>query len=261
MSPVLTLTRDGPIATLTLQRPAVHNAFNPEVIAGITEVCHEVRADPALRVLVVQGAGSSFCAGADLNWMRDSLAFTREENLADATRLDAMFTALDTLPQAVVARVHGAALGGGVGLVCCADYAIAAEEAVFGLTEVRLGLLPAVIARFVAARIGFGHARALFVTGRRIRAAQALAIGLVHEVVAADQLDHAVERVVADLLRCGPQAIAMSKELLRAARVLPVDQMRQYAIEAIATARTGAEGQAGLRAFLARQLPPWAPFE
>lgn len=255
---VLTLTRNGPVATLTLQRPAVHNAFNPEVIAGITEVCHEVRHDPVVRVLVVQGDGPSFCAGADLNWMRNSLAYSHEENVADARRLDAMFTALDTLPQAVVARVHGAALGGGVGLVCCADYAVAADDAVFGLTEVRLGLLPAVIARFVAARIGFGHARALFVTGRRIKAAQALAIGLVHEVVPPDQLDAAVDGVVADLLRGGPQAIAASKELLRAVRTEPLAEVRRLAIEAIAAARTGPEGQAGLRAFLERQSPPWS---
>lgn len=256
---VLTLTRNGPVATLTLQRPAVHNAFNPDVIAGITEVCHEVRADPVVRVLVLQGEGPSFCAGADLNWMRNSLAYSQEENIADATRLDAMFTALDTLPQAVVARVHGAALGGGVGLVCCADYAVATEDAVFGLTEVRLGLLPAVIARFVVARVGFGHARALFVTGRRVKAAQALAMGLVHEVVPADQLDAAVNAVVADLLRGGPQAIAASKALLRAVRTEPLAEARRLAIEAIAAARTGAEGQAGLRAFLERQPPPWSP--
>ncbi|MCX7860439.1 enoyl-CoA hydratase-related protein [Chloroflexus sp.] len=256
---VLTLTRNGPVATLTLQRPAVHNAFNPDVIAGITEVCHEMRADPVVRVLVLQGEGPSFCAGADLNWMRNSLAYSQEENIADATRLDAMFTALDMLPQAVVARVHGAALGGGVGLVCCADYAVAAEDAVFGLTEVRLGLLPAVIARFVVARVGFGHARALFVTGRRVKAAQALAMGLVHEVVPADQLDAAVDAVVADLLRGGPQAIAASKALLRAVRTEPLAEARRLAIEAIAAARTGAEGQAGLRAFLERQPPPWSP--
>ncbi|WP_298820635.1 enoyl-CoA hydratase-related protein [Chloroflexus sp.] len=259
MSSVLSLTRNGPIATLTLHRPAVHNAFNPEVIAGITEVCQEVRDDPMVRVLVLQGEGPSFCAGADLNWMRASLTFTREENLADAARLDAMFTALDTLPQAVVARVHGAALGGGVGLVCCADYAVAAEDAVFGLTEVRLGLLPAVIARFVVGRIGFGHARALFVTGRRMKAAQALAIGLVHEVAPAAQLDTAVDRVVSDMLRGGPQAIAASKALLRAVRTESLAEVRRLSIEAIATARAGAEGQAGLRAFLERQSPPWAP--
>ncbi|GIV91017.1 MAG: enoyl-CoA hydratase [Chloroflexus sp.] len=254
---VLTLIRNGPVATLILQRPAVHNAFNPEVIAGITEVCKELRDDPAVRVLVLQGDGPSFCAGADLHWMQQSLSYTHEENLADAARLDAMFTALDTLPQAVVARVHGAALGGGVGLVCCADYAVAADDAVFGLTEVRLGLLPAVIARFVAARIGFGHARALFVTGRRLKAAQALAIGLVHEVVSADQLDAAVEAVVSDLLRGGPKAIAASKALLRAVRTEPLAEVRRLSIEAIAAARTGAEGQAGLRAFLKRELPPW----
>ncbi len=259
MPPVLSLTRNGPIITLTLQRPAVHNAFNPEVITAITEVCNEIRTDPIARVLVLQGAGPSFCAGADLNWMRDSLTFTREENLADATRLDAMFTALDTLPQAVVARVHGAALGGGVGLVCCADYVIAAEETVFGLTEVRLGLLPAVIARFVVNRIGFGHARALFVTGRRIKAAQALAIGLVHEVVPDHQLDAAVDNVVADILRGGPEAIAASKTLLQAVRTESFAEARRLSIEAIATARTSTEGQAGLRAFLERQLPPWAP--
>ena len=256
---VLTLTRDGPVATLTLQRPTVHNAFNPEMIAGITEICTEIRADPVLRVLVIQGEGQSFCAGADLNWMQASLAYSREENLADASRLDEMFTALDTLPQAVVARVHGAALGGGVGLVCCADYVVAAEEATFGLTEVRLGLLPAVIARFVTAKIGLGHARALFVTGRRIKADQALAIGLVHEVVPSAQIDQAVDQVVGDLLRGGPRAIALSKALLQVVRTGSIEEIRRLSVEAIATARTGAEGQAGVRAFLNRQSPPWVP--
>jgi methylglutaconyl-CoA hydratase len=136
---------------------------------------------------------------------------------------------------------------------------VAAEEATVGLTEVRLGLLPAVIARFVTAKIGLGHARALFVTGRRIKAAQALAIGLVHEVVPAGQLDQAVEQVVGDLLRGGPRAIALSKALLQVVRTGSIEEIRRLSVEAIATARTGAEGQAGLRAFLNRQSPPWAP--
>ena len=258
MADLLTLVHTGPVATLTLNRPALHNAFNAELIAELHAACEEIARDATLRVLVLQGAGPSFCAGADLNWMRASLAYTREENLADAGRLDAMLTAMNTLPVAVVGRIHGTTMGGGVGLAACCDLVIAAEGATFGFSETRLGLLPAVIARPVVRKIGPGHARALFVSARRFNAHQALAIGLVHEVVPAPQLDTAVARGVADLLCCGPQAITAAKALIEATMTLPTEEARAYAIAAIATARTGPEGQEGLRAFLEKRAATWA---
>lgn len=258
MSDLLDVRRNGPIATLTLNRPELHNAFNADLIAAIHAACEELARDAALRVLVLEGAGPSFCAGADINWMRESLDYSYDENLADAGRLAAMMEALDTLPLAVVGKVHGAALGGGVGLLACCDIVIAAEGTRFGFTEARLGLLPAVIARYVVPRIGAGHARALFVSGQRFDTAQALAIGLVHSVVPAAELDARVQQVATDLLRCGPQAVAASKALVRAVSTLPSAQARDYVIEAIAIARTGHEGQEGLRAFLEKRAPHWS---
>lgn len=257
MPELIQITRDGSLATLTLNRPELHNAFNAELIAEIHGACEELRHDTSLRVLVLRGAGPSFCAGADINWMRASLEYSHAENLADARRLDAMFDSLNSLPLAVVGCVHGAALGGGVGLVACCDIVIAGEKSSFGFTEARLGLLPAVIARYVVPRIGAGHARALFVSARRFKAHQALAIGLVNEVAAEDQLDQVVEQTVDELLRCGPQAVAACKALVRAVSELPSDDAREYVIGAIATARTGPEGQEGLRAFLEKRAPAW----
>lgn len=257
MSELVLLERTGPLATLTLNRPEVHNAFNAQLIADLHAACTALREAAGLRVLVLRGAGPSFCAGADLNWMQESLNYTHAENLADAARLDAMLEALNTLPIAVVGRVHGAALGGGVGLAACCDVVVATEEASFGFTEARLGLLPAVIARYVVPKIGPGHARALFVSARRFTAQHALAIGLAHEVTPAEHLDAAVERVVSAVLSCGPQAVAASKALVAAVTSLPPAEARDYVIGAIAAARTGPEGQEGLRAFLAKRRPTW----
>lgn len=258
MAELIRVERAGPVATLTLSRPELHNAFNAELIAALHEACEELGRDAALRVLLLRGDGPSFCAGADMRWMRASLEYSHAENLADAARLDAMLEALDSLPLAVVGLVHGAALGGGVGLAACCDLVIAAEGATFGFTEARLGLLPAVIGRFVLRRIGPGHARALFVSARRFSARRALEIGLAHEVVPEAELEVAAARAVADLLRCGPQAVAASKALVRALAELPEGQARQHAIEAIAVARTGPEGQEGLRAFLEKRPPHWS---
>ncbi len=257
MSELVRIERNGPLATVTLNRPEVHNAFNAQLIAELHAACVALRSETGLRAVVLRGAGPSFCAGADLHWMRESLNYTHAENLADAARLDAMFEALNTLPVAVIGRVHGAALGGGVGLAACCDVVVAAEEASFGFTEARLGLLPAVIARYVTPKIGPGHARALFVTARRFSARRALAIGLVHEVTLAEELDVAVERVIEAVLACGPEAVAASKALVSAVTTLSSAEAREYVIGAIAAARTGPEGQEGLRAFLEKRRPAW----
>lgn len=261
MNTLVTLERTGAVAILTLNRPELRNALSAEMIAQATAACtqiaQEVQAGTGPRVLVLQGAGAAFCAGADLAWMQASLHYSAEENRADAARLDALLAALDTLPLAVIGRVHGAAIGGGVGLACCCDIVLAADDTIFGFSEVRLGLLPAMIGRYVQAKIGPSHTRALFVSGRRFDAAHALRIGLVHEVLPASTLDAAVERTVQELLRCGPQAVAASKALLRTINESPPAAVRDYAIDAIAAARAGSEGQEGLRAFLEKRTPEW----
>lgn len=254
----ITLARDGVRATLTLNRPELHNAFSPELIAELTAACAELAADATVRVVVLTGAGRSFCAGADLHWMRASLALSRDDNIADAERLAAMYEALDTLPKPVVGRVNGAAIGGGAGLVACCDIVIAAQSARFGFSEVKLGILPAVIARYVVPKIGVSQARALFITGQRFEAAQAQRIGLVHEVVPEAELDAAVARVVAELASSGPQAVARIKHLLRAVTSLPPDAATRATVEAIADARVSDEGQEGLRAFLEKRRPAWS---
>ena len=248
---------DGPVAWLTLNRPTLHNALNAELIAEFHRACQALAANREVRAVVLSGAGPSFCAGADLNWMQASLHYSHAENVADAAQLDGLLAALDQLPQVVIGRMHGAALGGGVGVLSCCDIVVASAESRFGLTEVRLGLIPAVIARFVVAKIGVGQARALFVSGRRFGAEEAQRLGLIHEIVAADELDGAVHALIKAVLHNGPAAITAAKALLRATQQLEETALRTYAIEAIAATRTSPEGQEGLRAFLEKRRPAW----
>jgi methylglutaconyl-CoA hydratase len=254
---MLDITYTGSVATVTLNRPDVHNAFNAELIAELTDCFTELADDVSVRAVVLTGAGPSFCAGGDVNWMRSSLDLTREENMADAERLAAMFDAINGLPKPVIGRVNGAAVGGGAGLVACCDIAISTKTAKFGFSEVKLGIVPGVIARYVVPKIGVSHARALFVSGRRFDAAHAQCIGLVHDVVPAEQLDAAVEQVVAEVLSSGPEAIGRAKRLVQAVATLSHDQVLHYTVEAIADARTSDEGQEGLRAFLEKRRPRW----
>ncbi len=257
MDTFIQLSHDGPVATLTLARPDVHNAFNAEMVATL-RACFAVLADdPDVRVVVLTGAGASFCAGADLTWMRASLAWSHEQNIADAEALAAMFAAAWELPKPLIGRINGAALGGGVGLVACCDIAVAVETAQFGFSEVRLGLIPAVIAQYVVPKIGVSQARALFVSGERFDAARALQIGLVHAVVDAAGLDPAVGKITAGLLANGPAAMAAAKRLVDAVWTLERAAARRYLVEAIAAARTSPEGQEGLRAFLEKRRPSW----
>jgi methylglutaconyl-CoA hydratase len=255
----LRLDANGPVATLTLARPHLHNAFDAQTIAEVTQCAQRLAEDTATRVVVLTGEGRSFCAGADLHWMRQSLEWSTEENKADAERLAAMYEALDTLPQALIGRINGHALGGGAGLVACCDLALAVETAQFAFSEVRLGILPAVISRYVIPKIGISQARALFVSAERFTAMRAFEIGFVHGVVPADELDDNVLAVVGKILKNGPEAVAAAKRLVRAVAALPPEAARRYAVEAIAAARTGGEGQAGITAFLERRKAPWAP--
>ena len=243
----LRVERDGLLLRVTLARPDRRNAFDAALIAELAEAFAAVG---DARVVVLVGDGESFSAGADVEWMRASVELSYEENVADARRLRKMLEAIDGCPAPVVARVHGHALGGGCGLVACSDIAIAETETAFAFSEVKLGIIPAVISPFVLAKIGPSAARRYFLTGERFDAETALRIGLVHEV--ASDLDAAVERVVAELLSAGPEATRAAKRLVHE-RPEPLATERR-----IAERRTSDEGQEGLRAFLERRKPDWS---
>ena len=253
----LSRTDDGSVATVTLGRPEARNALNAALIGEVTRCFEELAEDESVRVVVLTGEGPSFCAGADVGYMRDTASFSYEENLEDARRLADMFLAVDDLPKPVVARVRGAAIGGGAGLVAAADLAVAEEEARFAFSEVRLGIAPATIAPFVVRKIGFSRARALFLTGERFGADLAREIGLVHEVVPEGELDAAVERVAAQLLQGGPAAQAAIKEALRQVEATEPMEALGIMTQLIAELRAGEEGQEGLGAFLEKREPFW----
>lgn len=253
----LTLTRAGAVARVTLNRPELHNALNDRLIAEITGAFHALARDEATRAVVLTGAGPSFCAGADLAWMQRSVTYTVEQNEADGLALVAMLEAIDSCPKPVIARVNGAALAGGCGLVATCDIAVAVESARFGFTEARLGLVPATISPYVVNKIGGSHARALFLTAERFSAERAAAIGLVHEVVPAAELDTAVERVLANVLSGGPRAQAENKALLAGISTRTGDDRGRYTAATIARLRTSEEGQEGLHSFLQKRAPSW----
>ena len=250
--------RAGGVAWLTLDRPEIHNAFDDRLIALLTAELARLGEDDAVRVVVLTGAGRSFSAGADLNWMRRTATYGEAENLADARALAKLMQTLDQLAKPTVARVNGAALGGGTGLVACCDIVVASERAVFGTTEVRLGLIPSVIGPYVLAAVGPRQARRLMLTGERISAAEAARLGLVHEVVADDRLDAAVDRIAGELLKGGPDAIAAAKALIRdlAGRPISAELIDQTA-QRIAALRATPEAREGVGAFLEKRTPGW----
>lgn len=258
MSQALQLLREGPVARLRMTRPTLHNAFDAALIAGLTSALETVAQDAEIRVLVLEGEGASFSAGADLNWMRGMASASEEDNRIDSLALARLMRTLDELPKPTIARVHGAAFGGGVGLVACCDIAIGVAEAKFGLTESKLGLLPAVISPYVVQAIRARNARRYFATAEIFDAAQALRIGLLHEVVDADALDATVQRQIDLLLKAGPVAAASAKTLVR--NVLAhSDGAKHDADNAalIASLRVSPEGQEGLSAFLDKRKPSW----
>ena len=242
----LRVERDGPILRVTLAKPERRNAFDAELIRELHEALSDVG---DARAVLLAGEGESFCAGADVEWQRSAVDLYFDENAEDAMRLFAMVRAIDDCPAPVVARIQGYALGGGSGLVAAADVAIAAPDAVFGFTEVKLGIVPAVISPFVLPKIGEGAARRYFLTGERFDAATALRIGLVHEV--AEDLDGAVNGTLAELLSAGPRATREAKRLIRAQP--QGEETAQWA----ARMRASEEGQEGLRAFLERRKASW----
>lgn len=253
----LTTERDGRVARITLSRPDVRNAFNAELIAELRRHFTELDARADLRAIVLCGEGKVFSAGADITWMRASLDLGEDDNRRDAEAMSDMYRAIDCCSKPVITRVHGAAIAGAAGLCAVSDIVISADDAVFGFTETKLGIIPAVISPFVLAKIGASHARALFVTGERFGALRASAIGLVHVVVAPAELDAAVDGALDELMSAGPTAVAAAKRTLRAVRAATYDESRDITTRAIAAQRVTAEGQEGLRAFLERRKPSW----
>ena len=253
------ITRDGAVARVTLNRPQLHNAFDEALIQGLADAFAALGEDPAVRVVLLTGAGRSFSAGADLNWMQRASTYDEERNRADARALELMLRTIDECPKPVVALVNGAAIGGGVGLVAACDIALAADGAVFATSEVRLGILPAVIAPFVVRAIGPREARRWFLTAERFGAEEARRIGLVHEVVAADQLEARGAAMVAELLKGGPEAIAEAKRLVQLVRTMPQGGsiLAEATVAMIAERRASDEGKEGIGAFLEKRKPGW----
>lgn len=248
---------DGRVGRVSLNRPQVRNAFNAPMIDEIRGAFAELAKDTRVRAVVLDGHGPSFSAGADVNWMRASLDFTERENLEDARRMSDMFDAIDSFPKPIVCRVHGAALGGGMGLMAVSDIVVAAHDSVFGFTEAKLGILPAVISRFVIPKIGQSWARALYMTAERFGPEVAQQLGLVHWIAQPEQLDDVVDEKVRELLTSGPQAVQEAKKLIQACIQLPPPELRDETARWIAERRSSDEGQEGLRAFLERREPSW----
>ena len=249
--------RTGSVERLTLNRPEVRNAFNEAMLAELTAWAKETAGDPGVRAVVLSGAGPVFCAGADATWMAKTVEKTRDENVTDARFAAEMFRSIDELPVPVIAGIQGAAIGGGAGLAAVADVVVADEHAMFGFTEVKLGIIPAVISPFVLAKIGRSAARELFLTGRRFTAQHALDIGLVHTVVPANNIDAGVDAVLREVLSAGPEAIAAAKRLIAHVALSSVADATALTSEALAERRVSTEGQEGLRAFLQKRKPGW----
>jgi methylglutaconyl-CoA hydratase len=245
------------VATVTLNRPDVHNAFNAVLIAELTQAFRDLSDRDDVDAIVLGGNGKSFCAGADIHWMRESLNYSTEDNMADALRMSDMFATIRDVPQAVVGRVQGAALGGGMGLLAVCDIVVAAADAQFGFTEGRLGIVPAVISRFVVPKIGVSWAGALFLTAERFDAERAERIGIVHQVCSPECLDEAIASTLDSLRASGPHALRTSKMLVTRMSEMPPAEQKEFTARTIAGARTSAEGQEGLKAFLERRPPAW----
>ena len=259
MAYVLVDSDERGVATITLDRPEKHNAFNDQVLKEISDAFAALGADDRIRIILLAANGKSFCAGADFNWLKASIDLTEQENYDDAYEIARTLKIVDTVPQPTVALVHGAVMGGGGGLVAACDMAVAMADAFFSMSEVRLGLIPAAVSPYVVAAMGVREARRYFLTAERFSAPEALRIGLIHEVVAdRAALDAARDRIVGQLLACSPGAIAASKDLIRAVthKVVDEDMMKDTA-RRISRQRTSAEGQEGLAAFLEKRKPSW----
>ncbi len=254
----LEVVEERGVLSLTLHRPDVHNAFNDELIAEAIELFEEISGRSDLRAIILRSDGRNFCAGADLNWMSRMVSYSREENIHDSALLAKMFALMNESPAPIIGRIQGAAIGGGVGLVSICDIAICERGSKFGLSEVKLGILPAVISPYVIRKIGESHARALFLTGERFDAERALRIGLVHRVAEdVSELDRLVAESVEQLRGSGPDAVRHCKKLIDFVAHNSFEEAVPYTIEAIAERRVSREGQEGMAAFLAKEKAPW----
>jgi methylglutaconyl-CoA hydratase len=245
------------VAHVTFNRPEIHNAFNATVITEMRQVFDEIKRDDSLRVVVLTGAGKSFCSGADLNWMRSVINQSFEENLAEANALAELLYSMYTCKRPIIGRINGAAIGGGTGFVAVCDMAIAAQSAVFSFSEVKIGVVPACIGPYVVKRIGEGKTRELFITGERMNADRAHEVGLVNKVVDDDQLDPEVEKLTASVLSSGPEAVAMAKKLISEVPSMTPEEYKPFTAEMIARLRISDEGQEGMDAFLNKRKPGW----
>ena len=249
---------DGPVARIILNRPEIHNAFNEIMLSELIQVFKDVqRQKGEIRVVILTGNGKSFCAGADLHWMKKMIHYSYEENIEDSNRLSECLYQLYTLPQPTIARVHGAAIGGGMGLVAACDIAVVQEDVMFSLSEVKVGLVPACISPYVIKRAGESKCREFFLSGERINAQRALSAGLVNEVVPQGELDSAVDRWRDQFLKNGPEALAVCKELLEKVPGMDLDKAKAYTADVIAKLRISEEGQEGIKSFLKKDKPKW----
>jgi methylglutaconyl-CoA hydratase len=253
----ITFSKENLVAKVTLNRPEIHNAFNEIMIQELIDVFKNISEDKDVRVVVLTGNGKSFCAGADLNWMKKVVDFSYEENLKESLELAELFYLIYSLPKPTIARVNGAAIGGGAGLVAVCDLVIASEKAKFSLSEVKLGLVPACISPYEVRRVGEKNCRELFLTGERINAQKALEFGLANQVVPHDELDKAVDELVKQLSNSGPNALAMCKTLLQNVPLMGFEEVKKYTAEMIASLRMSDEGQEGMNAFLQKRKPNW----
>jgi methylglutaconyl-CoA hydratase len=258
MSGLIQHQNDQQVATVTLNRPDLHNAFNDEMIAELTGVFQKLSAQTDVRAIVLASVGKSFSAGADLNWMKRMVDYSFDENVQDAMALSRLLQTIHDCPKPVIARVHGAAFGGGVGLISACDMAVALESAVFSLSEVKLGLLPAVISPFVMEKIGPGHAHRYFLTAERFSAQEAHRIGLISDVAATEaELDEWIQRITEQIKANGPEAVAACKRLIADLQRDTGDSRYEMTARYIAERRSAAEGQEGMKAFLEKRSPQW----
>lgn len=246
------------VVTITLDRQEVHNAFNEKLIEDLTKKFREIDQDKSVEIVVLTGEGKSFCAGADVNWMKKMKGFTSEQNYEDSWTLSELFNVINRCSKTVIGKVHGYALGGGVGLVCCCDYVISSNDSVFGLTEVRLGLIPAVISPYVISKIGESWARAYFLSGERFDAEKALQMNMIHEVCSLGELDQKVEMKVKEFLKAGPEARRRAKDLIyNISPHLLKDEIREYTCQKISKVRISDEAQEGMTSLLEKRKPNW----
>jgi len=252
----LLLQIDGPIARIKLNRPEVKNAFNAELIRELAGTLRAVEKNKKVRVVVLSGEGSFFCAGADLNWMKSFVGAAKKTNEADARHLVKLLQLLNNLKKPTIAQVHGAAIGGGMGLLAACDIVVAASSTFFALAEVKLGLIPAVISPFVIARMGASAARRYFLTGERFTADIALRLGLIHETVPIEELENTVAKIVRQFLSAGPEAVNEAKRLIQKVAGLP-SSVHAYTVKTIARLRASPEAQEGMKAFLEKREPDW----